>query len=361
VTRLTPGRVGSDLRRMGQCDMVSLSAHALGTLAAAAALALAVSASSATTASSSTVRVLVFTKTAGFRHASIGPAVQALQRLGSANAFVVDATEDAAAFSDANLARYDAVVFALTTGDVLDDRQQAAFERYIRSGGGFVGIHSAADTEHGWPWYIGLVGAEFRSHPAIQSATISVSNARHPSTIRLPRSWRREDEWYNFVANPRRSVDVLCVLEESTYAPGDDAMGTDHPIAWSHTYDGGRAWYTGGGHTEAAYAESSFLQHVLGGILWATGVDPPKVLSFNTAVQGRRLVATLRHSRCPRCRATLRVLARGRSWSTAMSTHGTSVRAVTRRLPPGRWQATVVLEDRATGSTSTARRFVRIR
>jgi type 1 glutamine amidotransferase len=347
-------------RRVEQCDVVSLTAHALGTLAAAAALALAGSASSIT-ASSSAVRVLVFTKTAGFRHASIATAVQALQRLGSANGFSVDATEDAAAFSDTRLARYDAVVFALTTGDVLDDRQQAAFERYIRAGGGFVGIHSAADTEHGWSWYIGLVGAEFRSHPAIQRATISVKTPRHPSTIRLPRSWRREDEWYNFVANPRDSVDVLCVLEESTYAPGDGAMGKDHPIAWSHTYEGGRAWYTGGGHTEAAYAESSFLQHVLGGVLWATGVDPPKVLSFNTVVHGRRLVATVRHSQCPRCRATLRVLVRGRSRITMMSSHGASVFAVTRRLPPGRWQATVVLEDRATGSMSTARRFVRVR
>lgn len=341
--------------------VVSLTARALGMFAASAALALAGSASSATTAKSSAVRVLVFTKTAGFRHASIPDAEQALHRLGSRNGFAVDATEDAAAFSDASLARYDAVVFALTTGDVLDDRQQAAFERYIRRGGGFVGIHSAADTEHGWAWYLGLVGAEFRSHPAIQPATIAVTDARHPSTIRLPRSWRRQDEWYNFVANPRGVVRVLCVLDESTYAPGKGAMGADHPIAWSHSYAGGRAWYTGGGHTEAAYAEPSFLQHLLGGILWATGVDPPKALSLTTVVQSRRLVASVSHSWCPRCRATLRVLVRGRWWSTVMRSQGATVRAVTRELPRGRWQVAFVLEDRATGSTSTVRRSVRVR
>src|SRR5215467_7432103 len=95
-------------------------------------------------------KVLVFTKTTGFRHASIPAAVQAVTTLGENNGFTVDATEDGGAFTDANLARYDAVIFLLTTGDVLDDAQQAAFERYIHAGHGWVGVHSAADTEYDW-------------------------------------------------------------------------------------------------------------------------------------------------------------------------------------------------------------------
>ena len=193
------------------------------------------------------LRILVFTKTAGFRHASIPVAIQAVADLGAKNGFGVDATEDAAAFSDANLANYGAVVFLLTTGDVLDDGQQAAFQRYIRAGGGFVGVHSAADTEHDWPWYGGLVGAYFLSHPEIQTAAIDVADPRDASTAALPARWSRTDEWYNFAANPRPSVHVLATIDETSYNPGEGAMGADHPIAWWHDYDGGRAWYTAGG------------------------------------------------------------------------------------------------------------------
>ena len=188
-------------------------------------------------------RVLVFTKTAGFRHTSIPVAVRTVRLLGPRNGFAVDATEDASSFSDTNLRRYDAVVFLMTTGDVLDTRQQQAFQRFIRAGGGFAGVHAAADTEHGWPWYGRLIGAYFKNHPQIQPATIRVENARHPSTVGLPRRWIRIDEWYNFARNPRVAVRVLATLDERSYSPGADAMGSDHPIAWSHRYQGGRAWY----------------------------------------------------------------------------------------------------------------------
>ncbi len=216
--------------------------------------------------------VLLFSKTAAFHHDSIPAGIEAIENLGRNHGFGVDATEDAAAFTDANLARYRAVVFFNTTGDVLDDAQQAAFERYIRSGRGFVGIHSATDTEYDWPWYGSLVGAYFRRHPAIQPATLVVDRA-HPSTAHLPVRWRRTDEWYNFRQEPAPDLRILVRIDEGSYAGG--SMGANHPVTWCHEFDGGRAWYTAIGHTAEAYAEPLFLEHLLGGIRWAAA-DPGK-------------------------------------------------------------------------------------
>jgi type 1 glutamine amidotransferase len=216
------------------------------------------------------LRVLVFSRTTGFRHASIPAGVAAVHAIGTANGILVDATEIAEAFTPSNLARYRAIVFLNTTGDVLDSAQQAAVEQFVQCGGGFVGVHSAADTEYDWPWYGGLVGAYFASHPAIQSATLIVTDPTHPSTVVFPSPISRTDEWYNFQAPPGPAVTVLVRVDETTYSGG--TMGATHPISWSQTYDGGRAWYTAMGHTDATYAEPAFIAHLTGGILWAVGV-----------------------------------------------------------------------------------------
>ncbi|MEJ0091490.1 MAG: ThuA domain-containing protein [Limisphaerales bacterium] len=214
--------------------------------------------------------VLVFSETAGFRHDSITNGIAAIRMLGTNNDFEVDASEDASVFNDANLSNYQAVIFLSTTGDILNANQQDAFERYIKNGGGFVGIHSASDTEYSWPWYGGLVGAYFSSHPAgTPTATVKVADRINPSTASLPKRWIRTDEWYNFQTNPRGNVHVLATLDETTYSGG--TMGFDHPIAWCHDYDGGRAWYTAGGHTPESYSDPLFLQHLLGGIEYAVG------------------------------------------------------------------------------------------
>ncbi|WP_091620563.1 ThuA domain-containing protein [Amycolatopsis saalfeldensis] len=213
--------------------------------------------------------VLVFSKTAGFRHDSIPDGIKAIQELGAENHFGVEATEDAAAFTDANLQRFSAVVWLSTTGDVLDADQQAAFERYVKAGGGYVGVHAASDTEYDWPWYGELVGAYFKSHPAIQQADVKVEDRGHVSTKDLPETWPRTDEWYNYRDNPRSNVHVLASLDEKSYQPGADAMG-DHPIAWCHENSGGRSWYTGGGHTKESYADPAFRAHLAGGIRYAT-------------------------------------------------------------------------------------------
>ncbi|MEU5665995.1 lectin [Streptomyces longwoodensis] len=214
--------------------------------------------------------VLVFSRTAGFRHSSIGAGVTALRELGAANNFTVDATEDPGAFTSENLARYEAVVFLSTTGDVLDDSQQAAFEQYIKGGGGYVGIHAAADTEYDWPFYAGLAGALFRSHPPAQSATVRVEDRAHDATAHLGSTWQRTDEWYDYRSNPRATAHVLASLDESSYSGG--AMSGDHPIAWCKDYQGGRAFYTGGGHTDESYTEPAFRRHLLGGVRWAAGM-----------------------------------------------------------------------------------------
>jgi cytochrome c len=211
--------------------------------------------------------VLVFTRTAGFRHDSIPAGLSAIEQLAGLSGFTMDATEDPTQFQASILSRYAAVVWLSTTGDVLDAEQQAAFEEYIQGGGGYVGVHAAADTEYDWPWYGGLVGAYFASHPAVQPATVRIADPDHPSTSGLPPLWTRSDEWYDFRTNPRPSVHVLATVDESTYGGG--AMGADHPIAWCHEYDGGRAWYTGLGHTAESYGEDAFLGHLLGGIRYA--------------------------------------------------------------------------------------------
>ena len=226
---------------------------------------------------------LIFSKTAAFRHTECIPqGTVAIAQMAARRGFEVDATENAAAFTDENLANYDVVIFLCTTGDVLDAAQQSAFERYIRAGGGYAGIHSASDTEYDWPWYGGLVGAYFRDHPGsvnpqYQVATMNVEDRRTAATRRLGRTWTREEEWYNFRTNPREDVHVLLSVDESTYDPrgysvpgGSPGMG-DHPISWCQPYDGGRAFYTALGHKGVYWEEPLLLSHVLGGIEMAAG------------------------------------------------------------------------------------------
>ena len=220
-------------------------------------------------------RALLFTKTAAFRHDSIPAGITAIQELAAANDFAVDHTEDSTQFNDANLAQYDVVIWLNTTGDVLNATEQGAFERYIQNGGGFAGVHSAADSEYEWAWYGELVGAYFRSHPEIQSATVKVADRVHPATRHLPDRLGADGRVVQLPAPIRAvQVHVLAALDEGSYDPGSNAMGFDHPIAWCQDFDGGRSFYTGGGHTVESYSEPAFRQHLLGGIETAAGAAP---------------------------------------------------------------------------------------
>src|SRR5687768_7283939 len=234
-------------------------------------------------------RVLVFAKTAGYHHESIKEGLAAIRKLGGENKFEVDTTTNAGFFNEDTLKKYAAVVFLSTTGNVLDHYQEADFERYIQSGGGFVGIHAAADGEYDWGWYGRMVGGYFLDHPGIndsfpnvQPGNVLVANADHPSTRELPKPWRKTDEFYSY-KKLNKEVEVLLTLDEKSYG-GGHKMG-NHPIAWYHDYDGGRAFYTGLGHTSESFSEEPFLKHLLGGIKYAMGDN--KELDYDKARTAR--------------------------------------------------------------------------
>ena len=270
--------------------------------------------------------VLVFTETTGFRHDSIIDGIKYFNRLAADTGLEgvdvdVELAENSTGwFTDDTLKRFDVVVFLSTTGNPLNTTEQGAFERFIQRGGGYLGVHAAADSEYSWPWYGDLVGGYFSSHPAgTPQATINVEDGDHASTAHLPSRWTRSDEWYNYRRNPRKqvcntapevagvetqsvlepmpglpfplslaqpsdtgipeeydtreqdcTVHVLLSLDESTYN-NNNPMG-DHPIAWCHNFDGGRGFYTGLGHTSASYSDPAFSKHLLGGLLTAAGL-----------------------------------------------------------------------------------------
>jgi type 1 glutamine amidotransferase len=214
-------------------------------------------------------RVLVFSRTLGFRHDSIPDGIAAIEALGLEHRFAVDATEDPGTFTPSTLSRYRVVVFLSTTGDVLEGSQRDALQAFVRRGGGFVGVHAAADALYDWPWYGSLLGAYFARHPAVQQARIRIEDTAAAATRGVPDPWTWTDEWYDFRSNPRPRVHVLLTLDEASYHGG--GMGADHPLAWEHEFDGGRAWYTALGHESATFASPAFRSHLLGGIEYAAG------------------------------------------------------------------------------------------
>ncbi len=222
-------------------------------------------------------KAVLFTKTVGWHHDSINAGVTAVQELAKLHDFEVFWTEDASRWcNDQELAKYQVVIFLLTTGDVLNDEQQAAFERYIKKGGGFVGIHSASDTEYEWPWFTKMVGHMFHIHPAVQTATLKVEEPNFPGMDRFAKRFLFTDEWYEFGPPTSNNLKFLLSLDEKTYKPAanwgvkkGDGMGDFHPIAWYQNYDGGRSFYTALGHLPATYSDPNFMHHIYGGIYWA--------------------------------------------------------------------------------------------
>ncbi|WP_207533316.1 ThuA domain-containing protein [Desertivirga arenae] len=212
-------------------------------------------------------RVLVFSKTAGFRHKSITAGKAAIMKLAKENNFIADTTESGELFTSKNLKKYSAIIFLSPTGeDLLNESQKEAFKQYIHKGGGFVGIHAATDCFYKWPWYGQLVGAYFTQHPKVQQASLQIVNRNHSATEGLPNPWSHKDEWYNF-KDISSGIKVLINLDEKSYEGGKN--GAEHPIAWYQDFEGGRVFYTGLGHTEESYTELEFLKHLLGGIKYA--------------------------------------------------------------------------------------------
>lgn len=221
-------------------------------------------------------RVLVFSKTVGFNHGSIPDGIAMLQAIADSEGIMLESSVDASLFNPTDLSRFATVVWLSTTGDVLNQQQQTAFEAWLESGGGYVGIHAAADCEYDWDWYGDQLlgnGAWFQNHPSIQTATLIVEDGNDISTAHLPASFSFNDEWYNFRANPRPGATVLLRLDEDSYNPGGGAMGDDHPISWKRTVGSGRVWYTGIGHRSESFADPLMIQHIRGGLLWAARRD----------------------------------------------------------------------------------------
>jgi type 1 glutamine amidotransferase len=215
-------------------------------------------------------RILVFSKTKGYRHESIGVGKLALMKLGKENNFEVDTTEDASVFNKENLNKYDAVIFLNTTGDVLNVDQQNAFMHYIQSGKGFLGIHSATDTEYDWPWYGKLVGAYFKSHPKQQTVKILKQPLKEGwPNLKSPEPWQRFDELYNY-KDIYADIHVLFKLDETSYQGGEN--NGDHPIIWFHDFDGGRSFYTGFGHTKESYSDTIFLNQLVTALNYAINI-----------------------------------------------------------------------------------------
>jgi len=228
-------------------------------------------------------RVLVFSKTTVYRHESISSGIAAIKKLGEQKHFLVDTTENAAQFNEENLKRYSAVIFLNTTGDVLNPEQQNDFERFIQAGGGFVGIHSATDTEYDWSWYGKLVGAYFQSHPNapnVRNADFFVTDKNHWSTDSLPERFKRTDEFYNF-RQISPDIKVLVKIDEKSYEGGTN--GDNHPMSWYQEFDGGRSFYTAMGHTHETFSEEIFLKHLWGGLKYVLGGDEPRALNYELA------------------------------------------------------------------------------
>ncbi len=238
-------------------------------------------------------KVLVFTKTDGFHHQAINEGVDALRAIAVRHHFTLDWEEDAKVFNDERLAQYQAVVFLMTTGNVLNEDQQAATERFIQAGNGFVGIHSASDTEYDWDWYTQMVGRTFHRHPHIQTAELQVLSREFPGVARMPERFLWTDEWYEFGQERIEGLNYILAVEDRPFEGSTKAglatkkgKGSFRPMAWYHEYDGGRAFYTALGHMPSTYSDRLFLEHIYGGLYWAAtgkGIKETNTFHFRKA------------------------------------------------------------------------------
>jgi type 1 glutamine amidotransferase len=226
-------------------------------------------------------KVLVYTRNyvtngKGYVHENIPYSVEAIKKIGGESGFDVDHSEDPKVFTPQNLKQYSAIVFSNSNNEAFETQaQRDAFRRYIRGGGGFVGIHSSAGSEREWPWYWSLLGGKFHHHPKIQPFEVRVVDPNHPATKDLPSTFTWEDECY-FLDNLNPKTRPLLVVDprkvddpKKKEYPGDDRFGDAMPLAWYHEFEGGRSFYTALGHKPEHYKDPTLLKHIRGGILWA--------------------------------------------------------------------------------------------
>jgi type 1 glutamine amidotransferase len=210
------------------------------------------------------IRVLMVTATAGFRHDSIGTARQAVSSLETAGEFMVTPLEQVSLITRELLANYDVLFFALTSGELaFNTAQKAAILDYVMSGGGFIGVHSAADTLYDWPDYERLVGAYFQEHPWTQEGRVVVEDQSHPAAAGLGDRFSILEEFYTFRDNPRTRVQVLLSLDA-----GSVGSSGDYPLAWAQSFGRGRTYYNALGHFSSTWNDPRFQRQLIGAIRW---------------------------------------------------------------------------------------------
>jgi type 1 glutamine amidotransferase len=221
-------------------------------------------------------KALLVTTTRGWQHESVHNGVLAIQQMSVRNFFDVVLWEDSKGFTDKFVAQFQVIIFLNTTGDIFDSAQQKVLERFVESGKGFVGIHSASDTEYDWEWYTKLVGRMFHVHPAIQTARMKILDATFPGLQGFADNKLFTDELYEFGPEKTTGLHYILGVDESSYNPSVNwkdkkgtGMGALHPLAWYHEYDGGRSFYTALGHVPANFSDPAFLNHLYAGIFWA--------------------------------------------------------------------------------------------
>ena len=242
-------------------------------------LILALLGSSVTAYAQNELNILSFNGDTGYRHESMPIAEAMIKELGAKNGWKITVTADPAFFTSTDLSQFDVIIFNNNCGidgPIFKVEEQKGIQDYIRSGGGFVGIHCAGAIWYeigGFQkWYEHLIGTRLVAHPHVQKARLTVDNKYHICTQHLPEEWIIEDEWHRFAYNPRQNVNVLITLDENSYE-GTEKMGGDHPFTWYQYYDGGRSFFTSIGHTVSIYANDHYRQLVEGGIIWASGKD----------------------------------------------------------------------------------------
>lgn len=228
------------------------------------------------------MKVLVYTRNhvtngKGYVHDNIATSVEAIRDLGAANGFAVDASDDPAVFTPANLKQYRAIVFSNSNHEAFqNDSQRQAFRQFVQAGGGVAGIHIATGTERNWPYFWSLMGGKFLRHPKLQKFTVTVKDATHPATRGLPSTFEWEDECYLFT-NMNPDVKVLLTADPARVAdpkrseePGELRDGV-YALSWYNTFDGGRQYYTALGHKKEHYSDPLLRKQIAGGILWVIG------------------------------------------------------------------------------------------
>ncbi len=229
--------------------------------------------------------VLFFSKTTGYRHtASIDASKPVVAALAKKNNWFLYETEDGGVFNVEQLAKFSTVIFNNSTGEVINDQQKRALEKYVENGGSLIGIHGSGDNSHHWNWYVqNLLGAEFSHHPlSPQLQTTDVladSQADTVITTGIAQRWSHTDEWYVFFENPRqKAFNVLYTINGQSIKPSGNipilvdaknfGMGKDHPVAWCRRVGKGKTFYTSMGHNELVWQNENFIKLIENAIKW---------------------------------------------------------------------------------------------